>query len=248
MADRNRVFGRVLLGALLTTALSLPAIAAAALQASTPQVTDPVGDANGSENISGSRDTRPASYDPADIVDVALETEFTSTPVGDDGIDYEPTALLIRIRTVAPPKSDGPTITYILTSSVGGCSGRFKASIHGPLPLAVDPPDRVLQWNELGQNCPDGASTVSHPSWSAVVESGTFAWRIPFASLTPEQTDFIAPGKTITQPRAFTQTFFAGFASFGSIVPGRIDKTANGIEFVIGSDVPEDILCTSGCP
>ena len=215
-----------------------------------PHITDIAGDAN-TDLVEA--DTSPASYDPADILSVRFETEYVAIPVGDDGIDHEPTALVVHYATLAPPSSDATTISWDVTAEIGGCLSRLRVADRGIVGFPLDPDEGMLTWAQFEETCPDTAGEPAwSPFWSATLDesSGGWKWRIPLDSLTPSQADVLAPGATISAAWAATRTYGLLTATNlpGDITLWRIDKTGTGTDFVIGEDVPPDVPCTQGCP
>lgn len=249
-------------GTLSTVVAAGMALAAAAPGAATdagPQIVDPAGDANGTGLPN---DTRPASYDPADILDVTLETEYTATPVGEDGIDYEPVALLVRYETLAAPRSDTTTMAYLLRSRVGSCRNSLTGFVRGTATNPGDPRPGRVEWSWTG-GCP-GVPISDNPvigvgakyedaRWTAQVDEQAreLRVRIPFGSLTAVQAEVFGVGARIEEPSAVTWNtvgayLIGTFGLWGFLTP--LDGTAAGRPFTVGEDVPADVPCTRGCP
>jgi len=242
----------------MVAGMALATMLPGAATAAGPQITDPAGDANGTGQP---LDTRPASLDPADVLDVTIETEYLATPVGEDGIDYEPTALLVRFETLAAPRSDTTTFSYVLQSRVGSCPMSLAGYIAGTLTNPGDGRPGDVRWTWSG-GCPGvpvsdnpvvgNGAAHENPAWTAQVDQPAreLRMRIPFASLTAQQSQVLRPGARIDEPRAFTYhtagAYIVGtFGFFASATP--IDSTATGASFTIGEDVPADVPCTRGC-
>lgn len=229
-----------------------------------PHMTDIAGDANGVNGqgqgalsgFPGPVSTGPASYSPADLREVTFETLHEAIPAGDDGIDYRATGFAVHIRTEATPKSDAGTIVYSLVAGLNGCNSRFKVFIRGPLSDAADPPDRTFRWAQIAGLCPDGPGTDQVLTAAAVTidpvrRELTFA--IPLAKLSAEQRPFFEPGSVLAGlegvtyypgPRVVVSTLLR---TTNEVLLPVIDDTAPGPPFVIGSDMPADVPCTSGC-
>lgn len=212
-----------------------------------PQITDMAGDANG---LDAGEDTRPASYDPADLVAVTLQTEFVTAPDG----SVEATALLIRFGTLAPPRSDASTMVFSLNASVDGCRSYFRAYVAGTLTHPADGRDGTVDWNWY-ENCP-GTGPILDPfvsqgvafeneAWTAEVdeESSELVVRIPFDSLDEQAAKVLKVGAVISEPRAMVRTS-EGASVVGTfeawVYDSPLDKTATGTSFTVGEDLPPD--------
>lgn len=236
-------------GALLLSFTSGPAGA----EVGAPSVTDIANDANfvnGQQIRRGIEvDTGEASYDPADIRAITFETTYEAVPVGWDGIDYRATGLNVHYRTTATPGSDGPTILYRLEVSVDGCLSYLQTFLRGPRSLPDDPPDRYVQWVQLRPNCPDGEGTWILPGyWTATVDPSAkeLVMSFPYYALNSKELAKMDEGSVLFGAEANTRTSFWAVPESGFTGPG-IDESPIGEEFVIGSDMPEDIPCTTGC-
>jgi hypothetical protein len=218
-----------------------------------PQITDIAGDANG---LVVSQDTRPASYDPADLLEVRFRTTYQATPVGDDGIDYVPTGLAIHFDTLAPVKSDGPTVAFTVYADLDGCSGSFRGFVGGPLTNPGDGRAGSAVWSY--NDCPEvvpvlhSSHSAEHERFTALTDpAGELVVTYPFEAFTAEQRDVLDVGTRLDAPRAYTQTSQGAdlVGTFGLWVQAvTIDWTDTGAAFVVGEDVPPDVPCTRGCP
>lgn len=227
--------------------LLLPTGAAAA---PAPQITDMAGDANG---LNLGQDTRPGSYDPADLLQVGLETSYVAVPTG-GGTRYDPTGLVIRFKTLAPPKSDASTLAFDLRATVSGCPSLFRAFLQGPLTNPGDPRGGTVEWH-WSEGCPGieptglplvvNGTTLTDQDWTVVGPSGTseLVIRIPFDSLSGQAGAVLKPGAVIAQPSASVRPTHGAFilGTFGLWVHNApIDTTATGASFTVGEDVPPD--------
>lgn len=251
--------------ALCLAAVALVAAVVPAAAAETPpHITDIAGDANGVngqgqnalQGFPGPVSTGPASYSPADLREVGFETLYEAIPVGEDGIDYRATGLAIHIITEATPKSDAHTLVYSLVAGLKGCNSRFKVFLRGPLSAAGDPADRTLRWNQIGGSCPDGPGTELTLTGANVVidaASRELTISIPVASLTTQQKPYFQPGAVLAGLEG--AAYYSGLRvvvssltrTTSDVLVPVIDETAPGFPFVIGSDMPADVPCTTGC-
>jgi len=223
-----------------------------------PRIFDPGGDANGLGAADVHRDTRPASWDPADLLLVRFETTYDEVPVGEDGIDFRPTGVAIRFKTLASPNVFvGDAVThYRLATTIAGCPSHLLGV------LLRDQDTGGLRtyaaWDQHDAACPDGLMAHYNenrvPEWTASIDPQARELRIyyPFGSLSAQQAQFLKIGNALSAPRAETHSpdlpFFEDFTDTRVDVAPTLDTTAIGEEFVIGSDVPQDIPCTKGCP
>ena len=225
------------------TALVLPAGA----DGPAPHVTDAAGDAN-AVNGQGLAEVPapglPAQYAPADLLSVTYSTSFDTVPVGDDGVRHVVTGLQARVVTAAPVKSDGPTLLYRLNVDIGGCGGFVQYYENGPSSGPVDP--KGVEFRQLAsRGCPADA-TVRYPSWSVVKEGSTLLFDLRFAGLRPADQSFFRPGAFLSTRSAEVRTT-VGAVAIQPTAPA-VDIASGGTDFKIGSDVPKDVACTTGCP
>lgn len=229
--------------ALLVAALvAVPTAAQAA-----PQVVDIAGDANGTEDRVG--DTRPASYDPGDILSIEASTAYSAASVGEDGIDYEPTGVRIRWTTLGSPATTAIPMAFRFSFDAGSdCFSSIEVFLHGTVP-SVDPEDRSVHWWQEGLSCPNtspyGHAFVEVP-WQVSVSGSTLTIDAPYAAMNEAQAAFLADGAELTGLRGLT-TYFLSAAEGWAWFPW-LDFARHGTDFVIGSDVPTDVPCTRGCP
>ena len=191
------------------------------------------------------QDTKEASYDPADLRQVTLETLYSPTPVGEDGIDYRATGFQIRMATTATPKSDGPTLIYRLNATIDGCSSFFQTFVGGPASAPTDTPSGTVQWRQLtAAACPDAATTQTNPGWTLKIDDAAkqLVMTYPYKAMSAAQRSALREGVSIHVPQAGVRT------QLGVATAPQIDETAVGDSFVIGSDMPADVPCTVGCP
>lgn len=241
-------FVRTLLFAVAIAALALPAGAEG-----TAHITDIAQDANaingqGFGDLTGVDPSQPhdqVSYAPADLRAIRFETAYTTTPVGADGIDYTATALKIHVTTTATPKSDAHTLIYRINTGVNGCGSFLQSYLRGPASAPIDTPNNTLQWRQLDAGCPDGVKTVTNPAWTTTVDAATktLTMTFPYASLTEAQLASMAPGAFLSASQGQVRTQVErATAPLIDDTPALLD------DFVIGSDVPADVVCTVDCP
>jgi len=233
---------------LLLTVITV--LAGGSVHAASPQITDPEGDANGLLYSAGP-DTRPVSYDPADLVSVRLQTAYRTIRVGDDGLRHEPTALQIRFTTLAPPQAPGTSLGFLLHAGTGSQTSLIKGFLGGDVP---DPRAGDVEWTLVTERAyvlGTGEVTKDRAWFGTAVPGGSdFVITIPFASLTPAQLRLIGPGATLRDPSARTFTSAATYVlgPLGVWTPhANLDVTMAGSSYVVGSDVPADRPCTRGC-
>ena len=206
--------------------------------AGAPQITDMAGDANGSN---AGLDTRPLSYDPADLLSVQFSTAYVHQGSGNVA-----TGLTISFRTLATPSSFGPTLDYQLQALLDGCLTVFNAYVGGPATIPSDTRGATGDWWQESScdpiNQPTLPTTIHTFSFPATIDPSahTVSFTVSFASLPGDAA--LAVGAHITVPQA--SDFFTaaadpiGDAVFTAPLSGAIDATAAGSSFVIGSDVP----------
>lgn len=214
--------------------------------AGTAQVTDPAGDANavnGQGLLTGGLadgSTTPQQYAPADLLSVTYSTTYTTEQVGDDGLKHTPTGLEARIVTSQPAKSDGPTLIYRLNVDVGGCGGFIQYFLPGPASAPTDP--KGLQFRQFAsRGCPaDATKTIA--GWTVAQDGATLVISMPYAGTPATELPYIAPGRFLSTLAAEVRT------NLGVLTAPAIDITGAGLDFKIGSDVPKNVPCTTGCP
>jgi hypothetical protein len=189
--------------------------------------------------------TAPLSYGPADIRGLRFETTFTAVPIGDDGIHYQATGVKVSMVLDSVPKSDGPTIIYRVNANVGGaCNSFLQAFVRGPSSVSqTDPADLAIQWRQLDATCPDGVKTVTVP-FNATIDTAQKAIVLNFAysKLTAAERTALSTGVALMTPQASTRTFLV------ALTAPEFDQSSIGQAWVIGSDLPADVPCTTNCP
>ena len=210
-------------------------------------ITDPAGDANGVNSqdaiAPGPPISSPASYSAADLRTVRFQTTYVGLPVGDNGIDYQPTGLRIHMSTEGPPRALGPTLQFRLTTRIGAsCQSLLQGSVRGTASTPADPADGKVEWVRVDGSCPGGAGTGTESGWVAQVSGTSVILSFPFGSLDTAELGILGEGSSLSTPKAGTRTIF------GSVAAPQLDETSVGAQWVIGSDMPADIPCTKRCP
>lgn len=208
-----------------------------------PEITDTAGDANFlngqgvQSGLESGPDTRPVSVDGSDLLAVWFETEYATSRVVDPEtgsilrVEYEPTSLLVHIRTQGPihPTPPRRSVRYAVTADLPDCRASFTLQAY------EDPSqDRVTTWaitTGCGQvNAGAGVGSPVDPSFDGSLSTISF----PLSS----HSQFIKPGSVIDQPKATVDSR----AHINYTIP-TIDESPVGQGFVIGEDVPADIDC-----
>lgn len=216
-------------------------------------VTDMEGDANG---INGQHllldtgegvATGPASYGPADLRSVDIKTTYEAIRVGADGLDYRATGLQIILRAEELPRSDGPTLNYRLTANAqGDCRSYFQAFVRGPSSRPEDPPNGTIEWYQLDASCREGVRITSMPFKATVSqELNAVVMEFTYAELSVRQREMLAPGSILLNPQGSVRTIYGTPAA--TMTAPVIDRTIFGPHWEVGSDIPADVPCTTGC-
>lgn len=246
---------RFLCTVLGSTMLLTLAAGSAGADAGFTSITDIAGDANLANGqglaSAGEQATAPASYGPADVRALIFETTSVAVPVGDDGIDYQATGVKVHFRTEATPMSDGPTLIYRLNANVDGCDSFLQAFLRGASSTPNDPADKTIQWRQLvGAACPNGplASTVTNAGWTVTIDATAkeLVMSFPYSKLSSAQLTYMDEGSILSALVANTRTNFGTPAA--SVTAPQFDESPTGEDFEVGSDMPEDVPCTTGCP
>ena len=221
----------------------LPAMqpARASVTSLEPEIQDIFGDANGTIS-SRELSTYPASYSPADLVSVDFQTGYLAVPVGEDGIDHQPTELRIVIKTFASPSdlAPGSQLLFEVSSDFVTFDGTVSRTATGEV-------SSVARLRYRDDNCADASPcwTRSKPTWTAVIDPAqrTLTLTYPFSSLAADELGLIGPGEimhpeaTVGPPRADSSRGYLG----------RVDIVDFGDVFVVGEDVPDDVNCSDEC-
>lgn len=228
--------------ALALGALVLPAGAAGPA----PQLTDQAGDANalnGQGFLTGGAadgNVTPQQYAPADLLSVTYSTTFDALPVGGDGVDYVATGVQARIVTTAPAKSDGPTLIYRLSADVGSCGGFLQHYQRGPSSAPTD--GNGLEFRQFANRGCAADATVRNPGWTVTQDGTALVFTFPYEGMAAAERNNFAVGKTISTLAAEVRTQLVAATA------PAIDIVAAGKGFKIGSDLPQDVPCTTDCP
>lgn len=210
-----------------------------------PHVTDQAGDANALNGqgllVGGAADgTQGPSYAPADLLSVTYSTMYRTEDVGDDGKAHIATGLQARIVTSAPPKSDGPTLIYRINAEVGDCGGFLQYYLRGPASAPTD--GSTLEFRQFAARGCAADATIRNPDWKAEVDGSTLVFTFPYGSMAAAERINFSVGKFISTRGAEVRTLL------GVLTAPAIDLTGAGTEFKIGSDLPKNVPCTTGCP
>jgi len=207
------------------------------------QVRAILGDALDQDPFGGGVSTGPASYAPADILSVGYETEYEAIPVGEDGIDYRATALVVRMATAATPASPAGNTAFTVYQHLreeGG--GVCRSSLQITLAEGQGPGTYPVRWSQESQFesfCARESGTYTDPAWTANVSSSGIEMRIPFSTLVGIEDLYVHEGATLARTLGLTRSV--------SLVP-QWDRTPLGADWTIGQDMPADVPCTRGCP
>lgn len=232
----------------LALALTLGGAPAGAGTAQGPEIRDPAGDANfvngqgffsGLERVGG-----PASIDSADIRAIWFETAHDPVPETDDfgnvTVTYEPTALLVRIRTVAPASPPPtPAVMYRVQASIAGCEVWFQALLSNGQPLV----SQQANIRKLS-GCPGGSGTISSSEFGLTFEENVMTLRYPLSAF-PYSSDQIVLAEDVeirpSGGRPHVREFSTAFLTFPVI-----DETVPlATKFRIGSDAPAPVDCSA---
>ncbi|HEX9892113.1 MAG TPA: hypothetical protein VGB28_08635 [Actinomycetota bacterium] len=180
----------------------------------------------------------PGSYGPGDLREVRFETEYESVPVGEDGLDHRATALRIVFRTEEPPAAPLGTgrlelevIAWMQGPATKPCRTSFALSVF------EDGTVTGPGWYRF-EDCVGGLATPTDPRWTGTVAGSEVTLRIPFDAIDEIGALYLQEGGILRGPHASTQ--LRGL--------NTLDVTRVGADVVLGSDMPEDVPCTKGCP
>ncbi|HEX9824604.1 MAG TPA: hypothetical protein VGB51_09470 [Actinomycetota bacterium] len=256
--------------ALAMTALcfQLPATAdtAAAVVA-----TDGAGDANFVNsnqltNVSPTSgpDTRPASIDGADITQISFSTPYFTTKVlNPDGtvkqVLYTATGFRATIETqgnVLP--TFGPSLIFRILTNIGGCDAWFEAVVQGSNAAAATDPQRADVRIPAACTNPTRTAAVVTSGFSIDVTGKVITMNYPFEAFTGASVGgLIQVGTQIDPDGTFTnnsnaphvRTWVSATApapvGTSSVTAPTIDETPRPEVFVVGSDVPQSVVCSA---
>ncbi|HVM11938.1 MAG TPA: hypothetical protein VM638_05625 [Actinomycetota bacterium] len=250
------------LAAVLALAVAAVAPSAGADSEATTVITDAAGDANfvngnGLSSLAPTDgvDTRPASIAGADLRSVDFSTPYDTIKVyNQDGtvsqVLYSPKAFRVRLQMegdVMP--TFGPTIIVRILTNIAGCDVWFQAIIRGSNPDAAADPHRADIRLPAAASCPGNAAVLSIANGFTLDVSGkTVTMTYPFEAFTGNHAGWIKPGTQIDPDGSFlnnanTPHVRPWLTSLGVTVPS-IDETARPQAFVVGSDVPQTLVCS----
>ena len=253
----KRTFAAILVSA-LALSLAVTTGATADEPPPLPGVTDPAGDANainGQGFLTGTEegpDTRPVSWDGADLVHVQYETTFTRKKVRGAnrkvlGVEYTPTGLRVKFTTLGPIGTPGPTAIYRIDANLGECNVFFQMYVRGPSAAPSDVQRGEVR--KLTATCPGGATTYAS-GVNMAVRGNVAIVEYPFDAFVGVQQGLIAPGVEITGSLPQVRTLLGTVVT---LTAPQIDEAVEMPPFVIGSDVPANVDCrqtpeADGCP
>lgn len=224
----------------LVALVSAAALPGAAGTAEDPEITDPAGDANFIGAAAGTEeDTRPASFDNADLRAVWFETEHSTTKIMDPAtgavarVEHRPVALVINIETQGPVRPLAPwgSLRFKVPVAMPGCEATFE------LLVATNPAfDSVEIRPATAGSCGELSIAKSPvtPTYDGAVSTISFP-------LAHEQiSQVISAGTALSQVDALV----IASPPVGGAGPAPLDETAVGRDFTIGQDVPPDVDCT----
>jgi len=224
----------------LATAGGLATVPATAGTPEAPEIADPVGDANGVSRYVGSADTRPASIDNADLRAIWVETAYDTIRITDPEtgaiarVTYVATGIRYRIRTEAPIRPLPPQATEV----------RVLASLNYPGASFC----RIKVTGKVGSSslgaellipalCRDeGEPTILLTEGVGMsLDGDVLTMELPFAL--SEVGEHLFPGRSTTLDPVESTVVY------DSAAVTQVDVTGTGAPFVIGSDVPADVVC-----
>lgn len=224
----------------LAATLALGPPGSAGTEAS-PEVVDIAGDANlvNGQNFGDiNQSTEPASIPSADLRAMWFETAYEKRieTVGETRwVRYDPTALVLRIKTTAPSKPTiGPSVIFRYPALIGECSVFLEVWIKGSSEGAVD---REYAAINRVSGCPGGVTPGFPVSVTGNVTTATF----PFAQTAETLGDgmFVMPDATL---RPHVRLVLGSGNTYCCTIP-VVDDAPVGAEFEIGPDVPADVSC-----
>lgn len=241
--------------AVATAVLVLMTVPASA-EEEPPRIVDPIGDANSVFIEEEGPDTRPASDDRADILEVWPETLYDTVKETDaDGttlaVRHVPRALRVNVKTTAPASpATGPTLRFHLPVAAGGCAIEFDFFVHGLLTA----PDDIEEEAVIDDTPPDGANfnfgcigaRLRSDEFNLTFDGDVTRMTFPFEALvgTPAE-DLVAPGIAL-EPRSGAGFIRVRRLTTGYALFGYVDLASPlPAPFVIGSDVPPDVDCVA---
>lgn len=168
--------------------------------------------------------------------------------MGEDGIDYRATGLKIHFRTEATPGSDATTIFYRVRVDVDGCYSFLDAFVRGTSSGPLDPPDKSIEWNKREDGCPY-QSESTNPGWTATIGHAAkeLVMTLRYDTLSATELGFLDEGSILGSSVANTRTYVGAFF-VGTDFTAQFDESPMGTNFEVGSDMPTDLRCTTGCP
>lgn len=227
----------LVIAALATFAAVVPAKAGTS---QAPEISDPVGDANGVSRYIGSTDTRPASIDNADLRAIWLETAYeiekdTDPETGEVvRVRHVPTGLRLHIRTQAPIRPLPPQVQEVRFPLALNYPGANFCRIKVTAKVQASELRAELLIPALCRE--EGESTILVTEGVGMSLGGdVLTTELPFDL--SEVGEHLYPGRTTTLDPLSSTVVFEGAAA------APVDGTDAGSPFIIGSDVPADVEC-----
>lgn len=84
--------------------------------------------------------------------------------------------------------------------------------------------------------------TVKNVAWTTTQDGTALVFTFPYEGMASADRNNFAVGKTIVTNAAEVRT------QLGTATVPALDTTGAGTNFKIGSDLPKDVACTTGCP
>lgn len=240
---------RLLALSMLTTFLFLVPTSSEAITSVDPEIQDIAGDSNAINWLLEEYSTSPVSYAPADLTSVDFKTAYEPIPIGNDGIDFQPTALRVVFTASGSPADIAPG-SELVFQALGSIlphkvylEGTVSRSASGVIAATAQ-----LRREDWGCNeDPSLCWERSDPEWSAVVDDDkrTLTLTYPFSSLAADEASIIGVNRILWGPEAHTLQLRDSIAGDSEEV--LVDSARWGHLFIVGEDVPQDVNCTQSC-
>jgi len=224
------------------TTLVIGALPGAAGTVEDAEITDPAGDANFVSVASGNQqDTRPASFDNADLRAVWFETEYSTAKILDPEtgairrVEHRPVALVIKFATQAPvrPLTPWGALRFKVLATTPACQATFEVLV------ATNPAFDSAEIRPAAPSTSCGEVSIVKspvmPTYDGAVSTITF----PLAH--EQVSQVISAGTVLSQ----TSALVIASPPAGSPIPSPSDQTASGRNFTVGQDLPPDVDCTA---
>lgn len=208
-----------------------------------PEISDVFGDANfvnghGFDNLEPV--STPVALDSADLKAIWFETTYR--PEKDrleDGtvtrVRYEPGALLVNIKTVAPPRpATGPGLYFNVPVTIAGCEIWFEGYVAGTGFVG----DEASIWKN-GSNCPGGTGYITNPKFIARGSGDTLILEYGLDALPYSNSQIILAEDVEIRPVSTVP-----MVSLSGTHETSIDEATPLMSvYQIGEGIPDDIVC-----